>query len=405
MRIIHTSDWHLGQNFYTKNRGPEHRAFLNWLLQVVVEHQVDAIIVAGDIFDTGSPPSYAREIYNHFIVQLQATGCQLIILAGNHDAVSTLNESRELLACLNTQVIARAAQEPGQQAWVINQKDGQPGAILCPIPFLRPRDIQRSQAGLDGHEKQQSLMTAISTHYQQCYEAAVQIRGEQSLPIIATGHLTTVGAATSDAVRDIYIGSLDAFPAEAFPPADYIALGHIHRPQKVGGYEHIRYSGSPIALSFDETNRIKSVFLVTFTAGKLASVEALEVPVTQQLVTLKGSMADISQQLEQWHGVTAETKVWLDIEISTDEYLSDMQRKIQDLAADLPVEILLIRRSRAQRERFLTNPLKETLSELSAEDVFERRLGQETFDDEHANRLRALFTQTLASLHEEPESP
>ncbi len=405
MRIIHTSDWHLGQNFYTKTRAPEHRAFLNWLLDVVVEHNVDAIIVAGDIFDTGSPPSYAREIYNHFIVQLQSTGCQLIILAGNHDAVSTLNESRELLACLNTQVIARAAQEPGQYAQVINQKDGTPGAILCPIPFLRPRDIQRSQSGLDGHEKQQSLMTAISEHYQQCYQAAVQLRGTQNLPIIATGHLTTVGATTSDAVRDIYIGSLDAFPADAFPPADYIALGHIHRPQKVGGCEHIRYSGSPVALSFDETTRIKSVFLVTFEAGKLASVEPLEVPVTQQLVTLKGSMTEISQQLEQWRDAPPDSKIWLDIEVSTDEYLNDMQRHIQDLAANLPVEILLIRRSRAQRERFMANPLKETLSELSPQDVFERRLSQETLDDEHAARLRKLFAQTLSSLHEESESP
>ena len=404
MRIIHTSDWHLGQNFYTKTRGPEHRAFLSWLLGIVVEHQVDVIIVAGDIFDTGSPPSYAREIYNHFVVQLQSTGCQLIILAGNHDAVSTLNESRELLACLNTRVIARAAQETGQQAWIINNRQGEPGAILCPVPFLRPRDIQYSQSGLDGHEKQQSLMTAISEHYQQCYQAALQLRGTQALPIIATGHLTTVGATTSDAVRDIYIGSLDAFPAQAFPPADYIALGHIHRPQKVAGSEHIRYSGSPIALSFDETQRAKSVFLVQFSAGKLESIEALEVPVTQQLVTLKGSVAEIGQQLEQWRHTAGDTKVWLDIEVSTDEYLNDMQRQIQDLAADLPVEILLIRRSRAQRERFITNLQKETLSELSTEEVFERRLSQEDLSDEHAARLRNLFAQTLSSLHEEPEN-
>lgn len=404
MRMIHTSDWHLGQNFYTKTRAPEHRAFLNWLLDAVVEHQVDAIIVAGDIFDTGSPPSYAREIYNHFVVQLQSTGCQLVILAGNHDAVSTLNESRELLACLNTKVIARAAQGPEQQAWIINNRQGEPGAILCPVPFLRPRDIQYSESGLDGHEKQQSLMNAISAHYQQSYEAALELRGNQTLPIIATGHLTTVGAATSDAVRDIYIGSLDAFPAQAFPPADYIALGHIHRPQKVAGSEHIRYSGSPIPLSFDETQRAKSVFLVTFAAGKLEHVEALEVPVTQQLVTLKGSLAEISQQLEQWRHVSCEPKIWLDIEVNTDEYLNDMQQQIQDLAADLPVEILLIRRSRTQRERFMTNSQRETLSELSAEEVFERRLSQESFTDEQAARLRSLFAQTLSSLHEEQDN-
>lgn len=405
MRVIHTSDWHLGQNFYTKSRASEHRAFLDWLLGVVVEYQVDAIIVAGDIFDTGSPPSYAREIYNHFVVQLQSTGCQLIILAGNHDAVSTLNESRELLACLNTRVIARAAQGPEQQAWVINNKQGQPGAIFCPVPFLRPRDIQHSQSGMDGHEKQQSLMSAISEHYRQGYQAALQLRGDQALPIIATGHLTTVGASTSDAVRDIYIGSLDAFPAQAFPPADYIALGHIHRPQKVAGSEHIRYSGSPIPLSFDETQRAKSVFLVTFAAGKLESVETLEVPVTQQLITLKGSLTEISQQLDQWRHTSCEPKIWLDIEVSTDEYLNDMQQQIQDLAASLPVEILLIRRSRAQRERFMANPQKETLNELSTEEVFERRLGQDSFSEEQATRLRHLFAQTLSSLHEEQDNP
>lgn len=405
MRIIHTSDWHLGQNFYTKTRGPEHRAFLDWLLRTVTEYDVDAIIVAGDIFDTGSPPSYAREIYNNFIVALQPTGCQLIILAGNHDAVSTLNESRELLACLNTQVIARAVQDTDQQARVIPRKNGAPGAILCPIPFLRPRDIQLSQAGLDGHEKQHALMNAIREHYQQCYDAALRLRGTQTLPIIATGHLTTVGASTSDAVRDIYIGSLDAFPAEAFPPADYIALGHIHRPQKVAGLEHIRYSGSPIALSFDEINRAKSVFLVSFTAGELESVTPLDVPVTQPLMTIKGSLSQIAEQLERWRNAPPDQKVWLDIEVSTDEYLTDIHRQIQELATDLPVDILLIRRSRAARERVMTTEAKETLSELTPEEVFERRLSLESLDDEHAARLRTCYAQTLSSLHDEADHP
>jgi len=405
MRIIHTSDWHLGQNFYTKSRAAEHLAFLNWLVEKVIEHDVDAVIVAGDIFDTGSPPSYAREIYNHFVVKLQTTGCQLILLAGNHDAVSTLNESRELLACLNTTVVASATKTEQEHALIIPKKDGTPGAILCPIPYLRPRDIQHSQAGLDGRAKQLSLMNAISEHYQQCYQAALRLRGERALPIIATGHLTTVGASTSDAVRDIYIGSLDAFPAQAFPPADYIALGHIHRAQKIGDQQHIRYSGSPIPLSFDETNREKSVYLLTFSEGKLSSVDTLAVPVSQPLATLKGSVSDIHRQLEQWRDSPASPKVWLDIEITTDEYLNDVQRQIQELAADLPVEILLIRRSRSQRQHILANPHKETLNELSVEDVFERRLGQAALTEEHAHRLRTLFLQTLCTLQEEEQRP
>ncbi|MDU3048514.1 MAG: exonuclease subunit SbcD [Escherichia coli] len=102
MRILHTSDWHLGQNFYSKSREAEHQAFLDWLLETAQTHQVDAIIVAGDVFDTGSPPSYARTLYNRFVVNLQQTGCHLVVLAGNHDSVATLNESRDIMAFLNT---------------------------------------------------------------------------------------------------------------------------------------------------------------------------------------------------------------------------------------------------------------------------------------------------------------
>lgn len=404
MRILHTSDWHLGQNFYTKSRAAEHQAFLDWLLEAAVEHQADAIIVAGDIFDTGSPPSYARELYNRFVVKLQATQSQLIVLAGNHDSVATLNESRELLACLNTRVIASAQQDPASQAIILNRRDGAPGAVLCPIPFLRPRDILRSRGGQSGSEKQQQLLEAITQHYEQCYNAACALRGEQALPIIATGHLTTVGVTKSDAVRDIYIGTLDAFPAHLFPAADYIALGHIHRAQKVAASDHIRYSGSPIALSFDETGKEKSVFLVEFAEGKLHDVTALPVPVSQPLAVVKGTLEEIAQALTQWRDAPAGPKVWLDIEIATEQFLHDMQRQITQLTEDLPVEVVLLRRSRELREKNLGTLQTETLSELGVEEVFERRLQQEQLEEEEARRLRTLFAQTLESLHQEEEA-
>ena len=397
MRILHTSDWHLGQNFYSKSRAAEHDAFLTWLLATAEEHLVDAIIVAGDIFDTGSPPSYARELYNRFVVKLQQTGCHLVVLAGNHDSVATLNESKDILAWLKTTVVASAGSAP----FYLPLRDGSPGAVFCPVPFLRPRDIMTSQAGLSGQEKQLHLLQAITDYYQQQYQAACELRGDSVLPIIASGHLTTVGASKSDAVRDIYIGTLDAFPAQNFPPADYIALGHIHRPQKPGGQEHIRYCGSPIALSFDETGNSKYVNLVTFSAGKLADVTALEVPVTQQLAVIKGDLESIRQQLEQWRGSPTDAPVWLDIEIATEDYLSNMQRKIQALTADLPVEVLLVRRSREQRERILAGERRETLSELKVEEVFARRLAQEELDDIQIARLQSLFSETLHSLHQE----
>ncbi|MBS0904282.1 exonuclease subunit SbcD [Pantoea dispersa] len=402
MRIIHTADWHLGQFFYSKSRAAEHQQFLDWLLVAIVQHQVDALIVAGDLFDTGSPPSYARELFNRFVVALQPSGCQLIVLAGNHDSVATLNESRELLACLNTRVITSATPGGEQQVLTLQQRDGTPGALLCAIPYLRPRDILRSQAGQSGRDKQLSLLQAIEQHYQHCYAAAVAQREAMgsTLPIIATGHLTTVGVSKSDSVRDIYIGTLDAFPAQAFPPADYIALGHIHRAQRIADSDHIRYSGSPIALSFDELGCEKSVFLLEFST-RLESVTPLVIPSFQPMQMLKGAMAEIEQQLTAFHTYEGDLPVWLDIEITTQEYLSDLQRRIEQLTDALPVEVLLVRRSRDQRQRSLARLENETLSELKVEEVFARRLAlEEQLEDEQRAQLTQLFRSTLATLED-----
>jgi len=408
MRLIHTSDWHLGQYFFTKSRAAEHQAFLRWLIEQIEQQQVDALIVAGDLFDTGSPPSYARELYNRFVVDLQRTGCQLVVLGGNHDSVATLNESRELLSCLNTTVIANAQSESEQQILVLNQRDGQPGAVLCAIPFLRPRDLLTSRAGDSGVQKQQALQEAIADHYQRLYQAACARRDALGLPlpIVATGHLTTVGVTTSDSVRDIYIGTLDAFPAQAFPPADYIALGHIHRAQNVAKSEHIRYSGSPIPLSFDELGKAKSVFMVDFSAGALQQVTALEIPSLQPMQLIKGDLAQIEQQLQQFADYQGELPVWLDIEVATQDYLSDIQRRIQLLADQLPVEVVLLRRSKEQRRQAIEQQDKETLNELSVNEVFERRLAQEPeMAEERRQRMSQMFQQVVESVRHNDQEP
>ncbi|PHM71931.1 exonuclease subunit SbcD [Xenorhabdus sp. KJ12.1] len=398
MRIIHTSDWHLGQYFFTKNRAAEHQHFLQWLIRQINEHQVDALIIAGDVFDTGSPPSYARELYNRFVVDLQSTGCQLVILGGNHDSVATLNESKTLFSYLNTTVIACAETDTQQQIKVLNNKNGQAGAILCAIPYLRPRDIMFSKAGQSAIQKQQALQDAISAHYHQLYQQACSLREQlgQSLPIIATGHLTTVGASTTDSVRDIYIGTLDAFPAQAFPPADYIALGHIHRPQSVNKTEHIRYSGSPIPLSFDEVGQEKSVCLADFKEDKFNRLTLLPVPNYQPMQLIRGNLQQIEEQLHTFSDYQGERPVWLDIEVATQDYLHDIQKRIQTMAADLPVEIILLRRSKSARQISLSEKNKETLTELSVSEVFERRLAMAEIDDQpKKQRLTTLFRQTL----------
>jgi len=411
--MLHTSDWHLGQNFYGKSRANEHQQFLNWLLQQVTEHAIDAVIVAGDIFDTGTPPSYAREMYFDFIVSMKEKNCQLILLAGNHDSVAMLGEAKQLLSHLSCQVITQAngadSTQLSEQVIILKNKQGDNAAVLCAIPFIRPRDITVSKAGQSAKEKQQSLQQAISHHYQclhQRAEALAITDNNEALPIIATGHLTTVGVTASESVRDIYIGTLEAFPANAFPKADYIALGHIHRCQVVAKSDHIRYCGSPIALSFDEAKQTKKVLIVEFENAKLSQVTEQDIPCFQPLLMVKSKLDELQTDIESLLGSIDTTalaengqSIWLDIEINSAEYLQDLTPRIETLVKELPVEVLLVRRSKKSRQSMPAGQKKTTLNELSLKDVFASRLAQENWqsDKELAQKLRLeeMFAQAL----------
>lgn len=403
MRILHTSDWHLGQHFMGKTRQAEHRAWCDWLVQTVEEQQADALIIAGDIFDTGTPPSYAREQYNRFVVQMQATGCQLVILAGNHDSVAMLNESKDLLAQLNTHVISSVAENLEQQLLVIKQRNGQVGAIVCAIPFIRPRDVQRSQAGQSAEDKQGDLQNAIAEHYAQLFDKAEELRDELSaaVPIIGTGHLTTVGVSLTESVREIYVGSLTAFPTDAFPAFDYLALGHIHRPQKVAGLEHIRYSGSPIALSFDEAKQQKQLLQVDLDASGLQAVTVLEIPCFQRLISLAGSLKELEQQLTELKDLLdPEAITWLEIQVRVDDYYADLDERITALCAELPVEVLRVRRLRDSKTLSLSAEAGDILAELNPQEVFVQRLHNETLTEQDRQNLQALHASVLAEIED-----
>ena len=404
MRILHTSDWHLGQHFLGKSREAEHQLFLDWLVALVQAQSVDALIIAGDIFDTGTPPSYARRLYSRFIVNLQNTCCrQLIVVGGNHDSVATLHESKELLACLNTFVVGGVSKDHREQVLVLNNHHGAPGAVICAIPYVRPADVLRSQSGESGESKQQALQQAIANHYQTIYAEAEKL-ANGTLPIIATGHLTTVGGQLSESVREIYIGTLAAFPVAAFPDAQYIALGHLHRAQLVAKQEHIRYCGSPIPLSFDEASSEKLVNIVHFNGATLEKVESIPVPVFRPLISLKGSLDSIDQQLtdlgrQPWQ---APLNPWLEVEITTENYLHDLQNQVEqrvlahkELAT---CELLRVRKKRTRLQAAFT-ARDQSLAELSVTDVFVQRLKQETLSDEQQQQLTSAFQEILEAVH------
>jgi len=432
MRIIHTSDWHLGQYFYGKSRANEHQQFLDWLLAQAQQQNVDAIIVAGDIFDTATPPSYARKMYFNFISELQSLDCQLIVLGGNHDSASMLAESKILLGSLSTRVIANVTDinvdsNLSEQVFTLQDKQSNPIAVICAVPYIRPRDVIKSQEGQSAGDKSNSLQQAIDCHYQCLFKHAQQLVKESGLqlPIIATGHLTALGASVSDSVREIYIGTLEALSSKTFPPADYIALGHIHRAQKVAKTEHIRYSGSPIALSFDEAKQQKRVLMVDFELGKLKSISDLRVPCFQPLAMVKTSLENLVKDIEQLVTdltaagellVSNSKKLWLDIELLDSAILSDLQTKITALVKDFPVEVLLVRREKQLRNRLMMQQIeRSTLSELTLDEVFLSRLNQESWLAEdnpeqqvaqlenRKNKLNTLFKKAVAQVQEQEQ--
>lgn len=413
LRILHTSDWHLGQFFIGKSREAEHRAFFRWLCDTVTAQQIDVVLVAGDIFDTTTPPSYARELYHQLIVDLQPLGVQLVLLGGNHDSVAVLHESAELLRCLNTVVVPGYVAEISKHLLTLHNKAGEPAAVLAAVPFLRPRDLSqradfRSSSGVEAADKQLQLQQQISQVYQELYQAALlqaeTLSPGAPLPVIATGHLTTVGASSTESVREIYIGTLDALPASAFPPFAYIALGHIHQAQKVGGSEFIRYSGSPLALSFDEARQQKYCLLVSFEADAV-QVEALPLPRFQPLCSVKSDLASLPALLAQEvHNLADGQRLWLELVLSGDSaLLSDVQLQLEQLLAPLPVDLLRLRRERPATAAGITDS-GLSLQELTPADVFAARLAQEELSDELQLRMSQLHQQALDLLQQaEPE--
>nr|WP_309596238.1 exonuclease SbcCD subunit D C-terminal domain-containing protein [Moraxella osloensis] len=276
LTLLHTSDWHLGRRLYGKPRYDEFKQFLDWQLQTLREQKVDVLLIAGDIFDTTAPSNQAQNLYYDFLSQVCHTDCRhVIIVAGNHDSASFLEAPKQLLKAFNIHIIGSMTDTPTDEVITLSDKAGQPELIVMAVPYLRDRDVRTVGHGERLDDKERKLAQGIKAHYAQIADIAIaqqaqlKAKYKRTIPIVATGHLFTVGGQTmeGDGVRDLYVGSLGSIGAEIFhPQIDYVALGHLHIPQVVGGQPHIRYAGSPIAMGFGESRQQKQVHLLRFDA-------------------------------------------------------------------------------------------------------------------------------------------
>lgn len=276
LTILHTSDWHLGRRLYGRLRYDEFESFLQWLQDTISAQKVAILIVAGDIFDTMTPSNKAQALYYEFLGKVSRSCCQhVVIVAGNHDSPTFLDAPSNVLKFLNVHVIGTACDDLNDEVLILGDDGGNPHCIIAAVPYLRDRDVRSSSAGESGQTKDANVIKGIQAHYNDVAHIAKVKQADlieahqRYIPIIATGHLFAAGGKTTDddGVRELYVGSLGKISADMFDDGfDYVALGHLHVPQCVGGRESIRYSGSPIAMGFGEAKQQKQVLLVQFGA-------------------------------------------------------------------------------------------------------------------------------------------
>lgn len=236
MKFLHTSDWHIGRILYTNKRYEEFEAFLAWLGDLIENEHVDALLVAGDIFDNSTPSNRAQELYYRFLCRVAKSTCRhVVITAGNHDSPTFLNAPKEVLRFLNVHVIGNVSDSPKEDVLVLSDPNGHPELIVCAVPYLRDCDIRKAEAGESIEDKERKMVEGIRSHYQKvCLEAEkIQKEMDRPVPIVAMGHLFTAGGRTveGDGVRELYVGSLAHVGNDVFLEGiDYLALGHLHVP-------------------------------------------------------------------------------------------------------------------------------------------------------------------------------
>ena len=404
MKILHTSDWHIGRALYKRQRYEEYQAFLNWLAGLIEEENVDVLLVAGDVFDNSIPSNYAQKLYYRFLCRVAGTAdCHVIIIAGNHDSPSFLNAPRELLESVNVHVVGCASDSPSDELIVLTGPDNEPILVVCAIPYLRDRDIRTAEAGESIEDKERKIIEGIRNHYHIVCDLAEQKRAilNKSIPIIAMGHLFASGGRTvdGDGVRELYIGSLAQVRMDVFPGCiDYLALGHLHIPQTVGGSETIRYSGSPLPIGFGEAQQEKSVVLVEF-SGHAPNIRNIPVPCFQELKTLSGDWQTVAGEIDELKA--AGSNAWLEINYEGDEIAGRLRERLDEAVAGTRLEILRVKNNRVLEHALTGKDAEETLDDLDVSDVFKRCLEMNEVPEEQQTALLSAYQEVIVSLSEE----
>jgi exonuclease SbcD len=409
LRLFHSADWHLGHHLHGISRQREHQQFLDWLLDELHSKQADALIVAGDIFDSANPSSAAQSQLYNFLVSAKSRlpNLDIVLIGGNHDSASRLDAPASLLNALGVTVVGGLSRDAqGAIDWErllvpLTNADGEIKAWCGAMPFLRNADLPAEQ-----DSDSDPLIAGMKSLYAELFTQLQQKAGNAE-SLILTGHCYMVNGALSElSERKILGGNQHALPVELFPDdIAYVALGHLHLAQKVGANEHIRYSGSPIPLSFDEAAYTHQIMQVDLKAGQPLVTAAVKIPRSVELLRIPNGkdfavLAEVIGQLEQLtlDERPLEQRPLLELRIRLEKPEPGLRQQIEQTISALPVRLLKISTAYNGSENSLADlNIEERLEELQPLDVFQRCY-QNKYDKDAPDAMTALFNELFESL-------
>ncbi|MEV4778812.1 exonuclease SbcCD subunit D C-terminal domain-containing protein [Burkholderia sp. LMU1-1-1.1] len=407
MRLLHTSDWHLGQSLHNFERHYEHQCFLDWLLDTVVSEQADALLIAGDIFDNANPSSASQKQLYRFLQRAKerAPHLNLIVIAGNHDSPGRLEAPGPLLEAHGTRVVG-AVQRDADGAIDIEALvlplTGSGGAVeawCLAVPFLRPGDVPRMPAEDGGADP---YLAGIALLYKQALELALAKR-QDGQAILAMGHCHMVdGQMSNDSERRIVIGGTEMLPAGIFDPAIvYAALGHLHLAQAVGKQDHIRYCGSPIPLSFAEVGYQHQILRIDIDGAAVGAITAIHVPRAVELLRIPAKPAPLAQVLEELAALDVpdappDQQPFLEVRVRLDAPEPGLRSRIEAALEGKPVRLAKIETSSAARASSIDSDVMtlDQLEQLKPDDIF-RQLYQQRFGNDAPPEQLSAFAELM----------
>ena len=403
MKILHTSDWHLGHRLHEYSQVEEQNMFLSWLEQLILDKEIDVLLISGDVFDTNTPSSQSLKMYYNFLVNLRSTTCRhIVITGGNHDSPGTLNAPKEILNALDIKVVGKATGNIEDEVFLL-KKDGEE-LIVAATAYLRDQDIRRAVDGEKFEEITDRYKTALINHYQKAASCCEELQEtHHDAAIIGMGHLFAIGGSVSESEQSIYVGTLGHIGADDFPEIfDYIALGHLHRPQIVGKNEKIRYCGSPNILSFSEIGYDKKVILLETKLAKIISIEDEIIPKFREVVRVKGTRAECLDKVAQLDESSFGLSTWVEVTLKEGKLDKKTFPEVYELVKGKQVEILRLTNDIEQTIEGLEQRLKhaKSIKELTPEEVFEQKYIEQGYKKEELSAVIDAYHEILNQIRE-----